>query len=673
MMNKKFKEGFREGAEAVGNVAGKTLEKVAGEIDITNQALVEHTKTQHEINDALICHAKKQDFGFLPILDAIDTMSSEEKSLLISALSAIKDSCDNPSEMTQSYFKSIYILLDAELHPSFKASRLELVEGKYAECFMYFLVEYRSFFADESALHKAQELMGHIVVSASKRKEIESLNADIVGAVGLEGILGRLENRLASAEVERLKQESEHLIASKKKQEYADKKRILEEQASASQGQDENGGKSHDKDYDKNNSSFTLPTDNTSEMFPELRELVLSYIPKIYTLNCEPAKLKSINGFIDKNSLKISTETVIACIDQSVSGKGKSGILFTTHAMYFNLMLEKPVKLAYKDIRINYCKLEFDKKGRPNKLHIESAASLKGISVDNVSYKPDAFLEMLAKIVKLNDFSVTDEPMPISKMDFAIKLPYLKYLVNFMAQSRQSYIEVKRFAFDIGLSDGQYGELRKYIRGDSKESNEHLLLQINDNAPYGSRKSLKYALIADMYSVLQFAKGSSSLSPLEYEFISKTVKVYGFTDKDAQNIKVMAQAKYDILIGKIKKPDDLKPVEKAMSALAMGAGVPLVALVGSSFVFAKVAIWFAFIPGIGKIIAGTLGVAGIVWSAINKNKNNKEFLEQVKKLRKAERTSYHSAIERIKNLFPETTGDIALLKKHCDRFLERSF
>jgi hypothetical protein len=102
-----------------------------------------------------------------------------------------------------------------------------------------------------------------------------------------------------------------------------------------------------------------------------------------------------------------------------------------------------------------------------------------------------------------------------------------------------------RFVCDIGFTDEQLSELAKYITN-PKESHLSILSSLNNNAPYPSRKSLRYALFTEMLSQLQVVKGSSNESALEREFIQKMARIYGFSSEDIANLKVLAQVKYKL-------------------------------------------------------------------------------------------------------------------------------
>ena len=410
--------------------------------------------------------------------------------------------------------------------------------------------------------------------------------------------------------------------------------------------------------FDIISGAYSVLSDDTEEQFSKLREIVLKYAPAIEGGSRDVRNAKSINAFINKHSLNVVKETVIAIVDNTIMGDGERGFLFTTHAIYYKTFLEKVVKIAYSDIVYEKCELIRDKKGKPANINI-ARKGLDAIKVVDAWERSDAFMEMLIEIGKLRNFAPTDLPQPIGEMDYSVKLPFVKLMVNFMNYSDQSYIELMRFACDIGFTNEQLSELAKYI-ANPKESYLSILSMINNNAPYPSRKSLRYALITEMFSQLQLVKGSFNEAGLEYEFIQKTAGLYGFSSKDIANLKVLAQVKYKIISGQIESYNELEEMQKALTGVALAGGVSLVTVLGSSFLFGRM---LYFLPGIGAILAG----GNIVFAVINKIKNDAKLSEERKKMIDKELESYRIARDRLSLLFPGMVEEIMLLKKQITR------
>lgn len=404
--------------------------------------------------------------------------------------------------------------------------------------------------------------------------------------------------------------------------------------------------------FDIISGAYSVLNDDTEEQFSKIKETVLKYASAIYRDERDPEKDKSINAFINEHSLNVVKETVIALIDTTIMGDGEHGLFFTTHAVYYKVLFEKVVKIAYSDIVYEKCELILDKKGNHSGLNI----ARKGLDplkvVESINYA--ALMDMLIEIGKLSNFAPTDLPQHIAEMDYSVKLPFVKLMVNFMNYSNQSYIELMRFACDIGFTDEQLSELVKYII-DPKESDLSILLQINNKVPYPSRKSLRYGLLTEMFKQLQLVKGSFNESALEYEYIQKTAKLCGFISEDIANLKVVAQVENKIITGQIKSYKELDELQESLNGLVLVGGVSLVTAIGTRF------LWF--IPVIGPVLAG----GGILLAIINAFKNNAKLSEQRGKMIDKELESYRSARDRLSLLFPGMVEEIVLLKKHIAR------
>jgi len=418
---------------------------------------------------------------------------------------------------------------------------------------------------------------------------------------------------------------------------------------------------------------FTLPPDDTVEQFPKIREIVLKYVPLICSGTVigyrKGKQAERIHTFINKYLLPVTKDAVIAIVDTSILNNGKSGLLFTTNAIYYKKILEKVVRIAYRDIDYALCTLQHDKKGKPYKLNIScNNGDIKSISDTYMNLEP--LLDMLGHLGKLSEFAATDSPQSVAEMDYSVKLPFVKAMVNFMTCCKQPHIELMRFACDIGFTDEQLSELVRYIAG-PKEPDTDILLQLYRKTPYPSGKSLKYALLTDMLSQLQFAKHSSEVSMVEHEFIDKISKIYGFSEEDITNIKVIAQTKYKILTGGIKSVNKLKKQRKAIIDLSSADDISLITVVGSSFIFWK-SLWVLFIPGIGAMLGSAVYGAGITSAIIKKIKNNKKMNKQKFEMMTDEIKSYLVAIDRLLRLFPGMGDEITLLKKHCETLMSKN-
>lgn len=399
--------------------------------------------------------------------------------------------------------------------------------------------------------------------------------------------------------------------------------------------------------------------DNTKRQYSQLKGIVGKYFPYVSGDTFGKETTDKINAFTDKNILLVDKDSVIAYVDETVFGSGTDGLLLTTHALYYKVLFQDIVKVPYVDIEYSRCKLQYDKKGKAKALDIVQKTG-NVLSMDMVGVDNDKMLAMLVDISKLslNEYAPTDSPISIKDMDYSVKLSYIKLIVNFLTSSKLSYAELMRFACDLELGEDELLEVAKYTV-DSNESDLDLLLQINEHVPYASLKSLRYALIIEMFRQLQFIKHTSDILALEYEHICKIAKSYNFSDEDVARLKTVAQTEYKILTGEIKSDTELKNVQNALGRIALSSGVSVTTVVASNFWLLNAG-WLRFIPGIGQIL-GILLIGKFIMDVFHEKK---AFNEQRKKMIEKELESYRSARDRISVLFPDLVEEIKYLKKH---------
>ena len=417
---------------------------------------------------------------------------------------------------------------------------------------------------------------------------------------------------------------------------------------------------------DSNNDweSFTLPADDTAEQLPLLRDTILKHIPRISTDKNYISKDECEKHFIDKYTPHMTKETVVALVNTFIVGpvlKGvfdTAGILFTTHALYYVShwqLSHKAIQIKYKDIDYEKCELIRDKNSKASGLIV----AIKGASAITIKdyINHDALIDAINDIGRLSEFAPADAPQPIADMDYAVKLPFVKIMINLMMESEYTYIELMRYACDIGFTDEQLSELAQYIAS-SRSLEKELLSQIDSNAPYGSRKSLRYALITEMYSQLQFAKYSSNNEiTKEREFIRKIATKYEFDNNAITKLRIVGQTKFKVLIGE-KNEKGFSESEKALKDLAASGGVTLATIIGTGFMLWK-ASWLILIPSIGAIFVAGLASHILIQKV--------KFRTLRKDMIASEKESYQLAIERIVRLFPGMTEEIAILKKHLSQ------
>lgn len=637
-MNKQYVQG----AEDVGEVAAEVFKKVAGEVGGLGNQIAENAKKQHQINDALIRFAKKVDYGFFA--HALDKMSIEDKTLVISAINGIKKSCDAPSDDALTYYMQLFAVLGVDPLMNFYPDKLSNLTGEDAELTLFLLVEYKAFFTDQSAIQKAEDFAAHINISLKKHRDLAAIVQAAVDEVGINGILSKYEFQAQKQKIKEIEKEIKE-----KECENDDLRKRIEKDGPNSEPQN----------------TIDL-VDNTKMQYSELRRIVGKYFPYVSGAIFSKDTPKKINTFIDKHALLIDKDSMIAFIDTSIFENGTIGLLLTTHAIYYKESFKDIVKVPYAVIDYSKCKLQYDKKGKAKAIDIVQKTG-NVLSVDIIGVNSDTMLAMIVDISKLslNEYAPRDSPMSIQEMDYSVKLSYIKFLVNFLTSSKLSCAELMRFACDLSLAEYELLEVAKYIV-DPTESDLELLGQINEYVPYASLKSLRYSLIIEMFRQIQFINHTSAIAALEYESVCKIAKIYNFSDDDIARLKTVAQTEYKILMGEIKSDKELKTVQSALESIALSSGISVTTVVTSSFWLLNAG-WLRFIPGIGEIL-GVIFIGNFIVEAFNAKKT---FTKQRDKMITKEKESYKLAIEQLSHLFPGMLSEISLLKKNMNSILYR--
>ena len=434
---------------------------------------------------------------------------------------------------------------------------------------------------------------------------------------------------------------------------------------------------------------FPLP-DDTAMQYPALRQIVQEYLPKVtkgfFADSRADKQEERIKAFIAKHALQIEKDTAIAVFDTTQSGNGEKGFLFTTHAIYFAKALEQVVELPYAKIAYSECKLVFNEKGHASAIRIADIHHLhtieindsrkrdagltvvitKGsehngflpaykveISMEEIGIKPDAMLNMLNAIGKLQQYAPTDRAVSINEMASAVKMPFTKLLINFLTTSGQSWAEVLRYAADLPLDEAHFDKLVQYVCKPN-ESVKHLLREIDNNVPYGSRKSLRYALVTELFKRLQFTKHNTELAAPEHEFIQAISTLYGFNGEMIASLKKVAQIEYGILTGDIKSVMDLQPFQEALTVVMLATG-------GASFLNIR---QLGYVPVIGPVLPLILSGVALIRTAININQMEAEFIERRRKMVLKELHSYKSIIDKLQGKYVGMEKELALLMEN---------
>ena len=453
----------------------------------------------------------------------IRDMSVEHRYVIVSAIWKFVDmSCnDNVDGLAQEYLRNLQKCCGPALNPeaeTFDCIKINNLDSDGHRLLVTILCEVAALLADTPKKDAAfDEIRGYVDISPRTFNDINDKVITTAKLLGGEFIASFFAN--ISMDEDMFVFNAEDLEFDEVADEYNAADDHEANESFTGLRSDDNAAQYSADDYAPKENFAGLPPDDTDTKFPALRETILKYTPSICKEGKYTTSMEAITSFINKHTLGVVKETAVALVDATIFGREKSGFLFTTHALYYRESgaLATQFKVSYCDIDYENCRLNYNKKGKLSGLEI----AIKGTSPitveDHIWINHNALLDMITEIGKLSEYAPTDAPQPIAEMDYSVKLPFVKYLINFLNRSEKPCIEVMRFACDIGFTNEQLAELAEYATNPT-ESDTSILLQLNNNAPYGSRKSLEYALLIDMYSQLYLVTGTFHEEVIGYPF-----------------------------------------------------------------------------------------------------------------------------------------------------------
>ena len=184
----------------------KDAGEVIDEVKNMGEQQIEDADLQHKVNEDLTNPDEETAYGFSSS-KACDTMSSEDRTLLISALRDIKEASVSTSELAREYCDYFYAIFGVETLPDFEADNLSKLSGKNAEYVLYVIIEYKAFFDCETALKKVDELTDCLTVSPKRRREYEEYVKAVADDISLQGILNKYETQALRAKNRKLEDE----------------------------------------------------------------------------------------------------------------------------------------------------------------------------------------------------------------------------------------------------------------------------------------------------------------------------------------------------------------------------------------------------------------------------------------------------------------------------------
>jgi len=631
-------------------IMAKNIDSLAGLQDIVFKLLLMSSEDSVAIYDYVMKNseqlhliAKKHKDMYAKLIFRYDSrpdirnMKKEHQDIIINAIFKLVNISSADKEvdnMVQEYLNNLHNCCHATINPRIREFEYDEINNLHIEghkLLAYILNEVMALSDDNSEkLSAISEVKQHLAISDKNLEIIENRIKDIVKLQGKRFIVLRYAEIKIDDDFFII---GENIIFESDEQKFLDKEII--------------------NITSNNETNIKFLPDNTKEQYSEVREIIEKHLPAVYSAwerEQHKKQAKKIKSFIEENKLPLEIDTVI---DTTIGGSAKKGLLFTTHAIYYKPGgKEEIIKIKYSSIKYDRNKVIHNENQKPIAISIVCDEDNKIIGISDYSdINMSAFGAMLHDLSKLTEYAPTDSPMSIIDMDYSVKLPYLKLLIYFMTEHGHSCAELYRFAWNLGFTDEQITELKQY-KSNNAEDIITLLSQINERVPYGSNKSLRCALIQDLFGQLPFITKSTDLTIPENEFIKNIANLYGFNnDEQLAGLKDAGQMKYNVLNGRIKSQKDVKKYLAALGTLTTSDSISLYTIYGSTTLItaitAKTGIVLSWIPVIGWILGPVVYTALAGKILYDKKKENAEFKKIVIEAIDMEIKNYKEAINKI--------------------------
>lgn len=307
---------------------------------------------------------------------------------------------------------------------------------------------------------------------------------------------------------------------------------------------------------------------------------------------------------------------VVALFDNTLFGTGKDGLLFTGEQLIYRSAFSDPIQFPYEAIAsARYAQLHtgknLDKLEHSLIIHRKDDSQLVIKDLTDCDYA--ALASVLQGVIdNFSDFQDEKQLIPIDEMDEAIKVAYLKVIVN-MAYDNDAIIDEKEFAeilllmTRLNLSPESRFILRTYMTTFERAVPiDALLEELDSHCPRGQIKPLHISLAKDLIN-LYFSTGGSSLT--EFGFLQKNRGLLQITDEEI-DLAVAAIRNDHSMLKEDVTDDQIVSALKLLSAKAAAVGTPLAAVYLSGSVIGMSAAGLT--SGLATLgMGGLLGLSGM--------------------------------------------------------------
>lgn len=290
---------------------------------------------------------------------------------------------------------------------------------------------------------------------------------------------------------------------------------------------------------------------------------------------------KKLNNLIKSAKYLGSPNNIAGIVDITLFGGGSDGLLFTGEQIIFKDLLTDPIAMKYDDI------VSTDLIPHPKKIGeiegVEVVGLYDNIIIKNVSSYIDyqKFNNFIQEILSsYQDFTEERQIVPLEEMTEAVKLLYLKIIVN-MTYADDSKLDQEELSEmfllmnRMALTQETRFSLRAYMFDFEKLDSLKILLQnLNNEIPSGQVKTVHISLVKDLVNIY-FSTKDRDLN--NFKFLQENRDLFQITNEDIELIVMALEADYKLLDDNISD-DKMTAVFKELSAKAAAVGTPLAAV-----------------------------------------------------------------------------------------------
>lgn len=290
---------------------------------------------------------------------------------------------------------------------------------------------------------------------------------------------------------------------------------------------------------------------------------------------------KKLNNLIKSAKYLGSPNNVAGIVDITLFGGGSDGLLFTGEQIIFKDLLTDPISMKYNDI------ISVDLIPHPKKIGETEGVEVMG-TYENIVIKNSGshiyyhkFNDFIQEILSsYQEFTEERQIVPLEEMTEAVKLAYLKIIVNmtYADDSKLDQVELSEMFLLMNrmvLTQETRFLLRAYMFDLEKLDGMEILLQnLNNEIPSGQVKTVHISLVKDLVNIY-FSTKDRDLN--NFKFLQENRDLFQITKEDLELIVMALDADYKLLDDNISD-DKMTAVFRELSAKAAAVGTPLAAV-----------------------------------------------------------------------------------------------